>query len=71
MQRRADGAAAAHERAGHGGMRRGHRKIGTLLKREGFRHDVEMLYRVYREKGLSLRYRSGRRSESQAARRLP
>lgn len=47
LQRRADGAAGAHERAGHGGMRRGCPKIGTLLKREGIRHDMEMLYRVY------------------------
>jgi putative transposase len=34
-------------------MRYGYRKIGTLLKREGFPHSMGMLYRVYREEGLS------------------
>lgn len=46
-------------------MRYGYRKIGTLLKREGFPHSMGLLYRVYREEGLSLRYRPGRRSKAQ------
>ena len=49
-------------------MRYGYRKIGTLLKREGFPHSIGMLYRVYREEGLSLRYRPGRRSKAQVTR---
>lgn len=49
-------------------MRYGYRKIGTLLKREGFPHSMGMLYRVYREEGLSLRYRPGRRSKAQVTR---
>jgi putative transposase len=49
-------------------MRYGYRKIGTLLKREGFLHSIGMLYRVYREEGLSLRYRPGRRSKAQVTR---
>jgi putative transposase len=49
-------------------MRYGYRKIGTLLKREGFPQSIGMLYRVYREEGLSLRYRPGRRSKAQVTR---
>lgn len=49
-------------------MRYGYRKIGTLLRREGFRYSMGMLHRVYREEGLSLRYRPGRRSKSQVTR---
>jgi putative transposase len=49
-------------------MRYGYRKIGVLLKREGFCHSIGMLYRVYREEGLSLRYRPGRRSKAQVTR---
>ncbi len=49
-------------------MRYGYRKIGTLLKREGFPHSIGMLYRVYREEGLSLRYRPGRRCKAQVTR---
>lgn len=49
-------------------MRYGYRKIGTLLKGEGFPHSMGMLYRVYREEGLSLRYRPGRRSKAQVTR---
>ena len=49
-------------------MRYGYRKIGVLLKREGFSHSMGMLYRVYREEGLSLRYRPGRRSKAQVTR---
>ena len=49
-------------------MRHGYRKIGVLLKRERFSHSMGMLYRVYREEGLSLRYRPGRRSKAQVTR---
>lgn len=49
-------------------MRYGYRKIGVLLKREGFLHSMGMLYRIYREEGLSLRYRPGRRSKAQVTR---
>ena len=49
-------------------MRYGYRKIGVLLKREGFLHSMGMLYRVYLEEGLSLRYRPGRRSKAQVTR---
>ena len=49
-------------------MRQGYHKIGVLLKREGFRHSMGMLYRVYREEGLSLRYRPGRGSKAQVTR---
>jgi putative transposase len=49
-------------------MRYGYRKIGVLLRREGFRHSVGVMYRIYREEGLSLRYRPGRRSKAQATR---
>lgn len=40
-------------------MRYGYRKIGVLLKREGFRHSTGVMYRIYREEGLGLRYRPG------------
>lgn len=46
-------------------MRYGYRKIGVLLKREGFAHSTGVIYRIYREEGLGLRYRPGRRSKAQ------
>jgi len=49
-------------------MRYGYRKIGVLLKREGFRHSTGVIYRIYREEGLGLRYRPGRRSKAQVTR---
>lgn len=48
--------------------RDGYRKIGVLLKREGFPHNVGVMYRIYREEGLALRYRPGRRSKAQVTR---
>ena len=49
-------------------MSYGYRKIGVLLKREGFLHSMGMLYRIYREEGLSLRSRPGRHSKAQVTR---
>lgn len=49
-------------------MRYGYRKIGVLLKREGFRQSTGVMYRIYREEGLGLRYRPGRRSKAQVTR---
>lgn len=49
-------------------MRYGYRKIGVRLKREGFAHSTGVIYRVYREEGLGLRYRHGRRSKAQVTR---
>lgn len=49
-------------------MRYGYRKIGVLLKREGFRHSTGVMYRIYREEGLGLRYRPGRQSKAQVTR---
>jgi putative transposase len=49
-------------------VRYGYRKIGVLLQREGFVEGKHVLYRVYREEGLSLRYRPRRRSRAQGTR---
>lgn len=49
-------------------MRYGYRKIRVLLKREGFRHSTKVIYQIYREEGLGLRYRPGRRSKAQITR---
>lgn len=49
-------------------MRYGYRKIGVLLKREGFSYSTGVIYRVYREENLGLRYRRGRRSKAQVTR---
>lgn len=40
-------------------MRYGYRKIGVLLKRERCRHSTGVMYRIYREEGLGLRYPLG------------
>jgi putative transposase len=48
--------------------RYGYRKITVLLHREGFPQSMKVIYRIYREEGLSLRYRSRRRSKAQATR---
>jgi hypothetical protein len=37
-------------------VRYGCRKIRVLLQREGFEVSKKVVYRVYREEGLSLRY---------------
>ena len=49
-------------------VRYGYRKIRVLLQREGFEVSKKVVYRVYREEGLSLRYRASRRRRTQAAR---
>ncbi|MDE2259073.1 MAG: IS3 family transposase, partial [Betaproteobacteria bacterium] len=48
--------------------RYGYRKIAVPLHREGFPQSMKVIYRIYREEGLSLRYRSRRRSKAQATR---
>ena len=48
--------------------RYGYRKITVLLHREGFPQSMKVIYRIYREEGLSLRYRARRRLKSQATR---
>ena len=49
-------------------VRYGYRKIRVLLQREGFEVSKKVVYRVYREEGLSLRYRASRRRRAQATR---
>ncbi len=46
-------------------MRYGYRKIRVLLLREGYQVSKNRLYRLYREEGLSLRYRSNRKRRAQ------
>ena len=45
------------------GIRRrfGYRRVGILLEREGFTMNEKKLYRLYREEGLSVRRRRGRK----------
>jgi putative transposase len=42
-------------------VRYGYRKILTLLRREGWKVGKKLVYRLYREEGLSLRYKPSRR----------
>ena len=49
-------------------VRYGYRKIRVLLQREGFELSKKVVYRLYREEGLSLRYRASRRRRAQATR---
>jgi len=49
-------------------VRYGYRKIRVLLQREGFEVSKKVVYRVYREEGLALRYRASRRRRAQATR---
>lgn len=39
----------------------GYRRLGVLLRREGFRTNHKKVYRMYREEGLAVRRRSGRK----------
>jgi putative transposase len=39
----------------------GYRRIGVLLEREGLRMNAKKLYRLYREEGLTVRRRRGRK----------
>ena len=49
-----------HEIAGNR-RRFGYRRIGILLEREGFMMNEKKLYRLYKEEGLSVRQRRGRK----------
>ena len=49
-------------------VRYGYRKVIVLLRREGFPGGKHMLYRIYREEGLALRYRPRRVSRAQTTR---
>jgi putative transposase len=51
-------------------VRYGYRKIRVLLQREGFALSKKVVYRLYREEGLSLRYRPSRRRRMQTTRAL-
>lgn len=42
-------------------IRHGYRKIRVLLKREGWNVGKKLVYRLYREEGLTLRYKPRRR----------
>src|SRR4051812_41682223 len=49
-------------------MQYGYRKMRVLLQRESFEVSKKVVNRVYREEGLSLRYRALRRRRAQATR---
>lgn len=49
-------------------MRYGYRKIRVLLLREGYQVSKNRLYRLYREEGLSVRYRPNRKRRAQMSR---
>jgi putative transposase len=49
-------------------VRYGYRKIRVMLLREGFELSKKVVYRLYREEGLSLRYRPSRRRRMQTTR---
>ncbi|CAM2198040.1 transposase [Paraburkholderia kururiensis] len=49
-------------------VRYGYRKIRVLLQREGYQVSKNRLYRLYREEGLSLRYRPNRKRRAQMSR---
>ena len=49
-----------HEIAGKR-RRFGYRRIGVMLEREGFTMNEKKLYRIYKEEGLSVRRRRGRK----------
>lgn len=42
----------------------GYRRVHVLLKREGFRDNHKRVYRLYREEGLSLRFKRPKRNKS-------
>jgi putative transposase len=50
-------------------VRYGYRKIRVLLKREGWNVGKKLVYRLYREEGLTLRYKPRRRRCAAANRR--
>ena len=47
-------------------VRYGYKRIHVLLLREGWRINHKAVYRIYREEGLNLRYKSKRKRVSQA-----
>jgi putative transposase len=49
-------------------MRYGYRKIRVMLLREGYQVSKKVAYRLYREEGLSLRYKPQRKRRSQITR---
>lgn len=49
----------------------GYRRIGLLLERRGMLMNPKKLYRLYREEGLSVRRRRGRKRAEAHARRCP
>ena len=49
-------------------VRYGYRKIRVLLQRVGYRLSKNAVYRIYREEGLSLRYRPSRKRRTQTPR---
>ena len=49
-------------------VRYGYRKIRVLLNREGWAVGKHLVYRLYREEGLTLRYRPSRRRKAVVAR---
>ena len=61
-ERRGDEAVRARLRTLAGERRRfGYRRLGILLEREGMRMNHKKLYRLYREEGLAVRRRRGRK----------
>jgi len=61
-ERRGDQAVRARLRALAGARRRfGYRRLGILLAREGITMNPKKLYRLYREEGLAVRRRRGRK----------
>jgi putative transposase len=61
-ERRSDEAVRARLRTLAGERRRfGYRRLGILLAREGMRMNHKKLYRLYREEGLAVRRRRGRK----------
>lgn len=49
-------------------VRYGYRKIRVVLNREGWAVGEKLVYRLYREEGLTLRHRSPRRRKAMVAR---
>jgi putative transposase len=60
--RRADDSALRERLRALAGRRRlGYRRLGWLLEREGAKVNLKKLYRLYREEGLAVKRRHGRR----------
>lgn len=49
-------------------VRYGHKRICTLLRREGWKDNHKRIYRIYKEEGLNLRSKRPRRSRAAATR---